>query len=170
MVVVPRKCLRGPLLWQLPNIFHAYIASFISRARTSPFPAIHGQGRQCVLRDRSPVGHYHGLALRFLPSLGPHADSCAQVRDGERADGRGDCARGSLGSTTANPQLGSGCIDDFLAANSTGTNRSAEETGLRHLFQSRFFRWRSSVLKLKPRLWQNSLRRIPLLTKSATKC
>jgi hypothetical protein len=27
-----------------------------------------------------------------------------------------------------------------------------------------------SVLKLKPRLWQNSLRRIPLLTNSATNC
>jgi len=37
-------------------------------------------------------------------------------------------------------------------------------------FQRRFFRWRSSVLKLKPRLWQNSLRRIPLLTNSATNC
>ena len=36
----------------------------------------------------------HGLALRFLPPPGPHADSCAQVRDGQRADDRGDCARG----------------------------------------------------------------------------
>ncbi len=32
------------------------------------------------------------------------------------------------------------------------------------------FRWRSSVLKLKPRLSQNSLRRTPLLTNSATNC
>ncbi len=32
----------------------------------------------------------------------------------------------------------------------------------------RFFRWRSSVLKLKPRLWQNSLRGMPLLRNSAT--
>ena len=44
------------------------------------------------------------------------------------------------------------------------------ETGLRLFFQRRFFRWRSSVLKLKPRLWQNSLRRIPLLTNSVTNC
>ncbi len=53
---------------------------------------------------------------------------------------------------------------------STGTKRPAEETGLRLLFQRSFLRWRSSVLKLKPRLWQNSLRRIPLLTNSATNC
>ena len=74
------------------------------------------------------------------------------------------------GSTTARPQLGSCCFGDFLAANSTGTKRPAEEIGLRLLFQRSFFRWRSSVLKLKPRLWQNSLRRIPLLTNSATNC
>jgi hypothetical protein len=48
--------------------------------------------------------------------------------------------------------------------------RPAEEVGLRLLFQRRFFRWRFRVLKLKPRLWQNSLRRIPLLTNSATNC
>ena len=45
-----------------------------------------------------------------------------------------------------------------------------KKLALRLLFQRRFFRWRSSVLKLKPRLWQNSLRRIPLLTNSATNC
>src|SRR5258708_38796201 len=38
------------------------------------------------------------------------------------------------------------------------------------LFHRLFFKWRSSVLKLKPRLWQNSLRRIPLLTNSSTNC
>jgi hypothetical protein len=74
------------------------------------------------------------------------------------------------GSTTASPQLGSCRVGDFLAANSTGTNRLAEETSPPLLFQRRFFRWRSSVLKLKPRLWQNSLRRIPLLTNSDTNC
>src|SRR5271169_787620 len=74
------------------------------------------------------------------------------------------------GSMTASPQLGSCCIGDFLSANSTGTKRPVEEIGLRLLFQRSFFRWRSSVLKLKPRLWQNSLRRIPLLTNSATNC
>jgi hypothetical protein len=73
-------------------------------------------------------------------------------------------------STTASPQLASCCVGDFLTANSTGTNRSTEEVGLRLLFQRHFFRWRSRVLKLKPRLWQNSLRRIPLLTNSATNC
>ncbi len=78
--------------------------------------------------------------------------------------------RHPLGSTTASPQPGSCCVCDFLAANSTGTKRPAEEIGLRLLFQRRFFRWRSRVLKLKPRLWQNSLRRIPLLTNSATNC
>jgi transposase len=41
---------------------------------------------------------------------------------------------------------------------------------LRLLFQRSFFRWRSSVLKLKPRLWQNSLRRIQLLTNSVANC
>ena len=74
------------------------------------------------------------------------------------------------GSTTASPQLGSWGVGDFLVANSTFTNRPAEETGLGLLFQRRIFKWRSSVLKLKPRLWQNSLRCIPLLTNSATNC
>ena len=75
------------------------------------------------------------------------------------------------GSTTASPQLDSCCAGDFLAANSTFTNRPpAEVTALRLLFEQRFFRWRSSVLKLKPRLSQNSLRRTPLLTNSATNC
>ena len=65
---------------------------------------------------------------------------------------------------------GSCCFGDFLAANSTGTKQPVEEIGLRLLFQRSFFRWRSSVLKLKPRLWQNSLRRIPLFTNSVTNC
>jgi len=62
------------------------------------------------------------------------------------------------------------CVGDFFAANSTFTNSPAKEVGPRLLFQRRFFRWRSRVLKLKPRLWQNSLRRIPLLTNWATNC
>ena len=74
------------------------------------------------------------------------------------------------GSTTASPQVESRDLGDFLAANSRGTKRPAEEIGLCLLFQRSFFRWRSSVLKLKPRLWQNSLRRIPLFTNSATNC
>ena len=74
------------------------------------------------------------------------------------------------GSTTASPQVASSCVGDFLAANSTGTKRPAEVIGLRLFFQRGFFKWRSSVLKLKPRLWQNSLRRTPLLTNSATNC
>jgi hypothetical protein len=71
---------------------------------------------------------------------------------------------------SASPQPASCCVGDFLAANSTGTKRPPEETGLRLLFQRSFLRWRSSVLKLKPRFWQNSLRRIPLLMNSATNC
>src|SRR5271157_4581107 len=73
-------------------------------------------------------------------------------------------------STTASAQLGSCCVGDFLAANSTGTNRPAEEALLLFLFQRCFFRCRSSVPKLKPRLRQNSVRRMPLLTNSATSC
>jgi len=41
---------------------------------------------------------------------------------------------------TASPQLGSCCVGDFLAANSTGTNRPAAEAALLFLFQRRFFR------------------------------
>src|SRR5208282_1003408 len=74
------------------------------------------------------------------------------------------------GSTTVSPQVASYWVGHFLADNSTFTNRPVEETSLRLLFQRRFFRWRSSVLKLKPRLWQNWLRRIPLLTNSSTNC
>jgi len=69
------------------------------------------------------------------------------------------------GSAKVSPQLGSCCVGDFLVYNSTATNRPAEE---RILFQRRFFRWRSSVLKLNCRLRQNSFRRIPLLMNSAT--
>jgi len=38
------------------------------------------------------------------------------------------------------------------------------------LVHRRFFKWRSSVLKLKPRALQDSLRRTSLLTNSATNC
>jgi hypothetical protein len=70
--------------------------------------------------------------------------------------------------TKASPQLGACCAGDFLAANSTGTNRPAAEVALLLLFQRCFFRCRSSVPKLKPRLRQNSLRCMPLLANSAT--
>ena len=73
-------------------------------------------------------------------------------------------------STTARPQLASCCVGDLLAANSTGTNRPAEEDARLFFFQRWFLRCRFSVPKLKPRLRQNSLRRIPLLTNSATNC
>jgi hypothetical protein len=55
----------------------------------------------------------------------------------------------------------------FLTANSTGTNRPAEDAALIFFFQRRFFRCQFSAPKLKPRLRQNSLRRMPLLTNSA---
>ena len=41
-------------------------------------------------------------------------------------------------------------------------------TPLVFLFQRCFFRWRCRLVKLKPRLWQNSLHRMPLLMNSAT--
>jgi hypothetical protein len=72
------------------------------------------------------------------------------------------------GSTTASPQVGSCSFGDFLAANSTGTNRPAEEAAGLFLFQRCSFRCRFSVPKLNRRLRQNSLRRIPLLMNSAT--
>jgi len=74
------------------------------------------------------------------------------------------------GSTTASPQLVLCCVGDFLAAHSTGTNRPAEEAAELFLFQRCCFRCRFSVPKLKPRLRQNSLLRIPLLTNSDTNC
>jgi hypothetical protein len=55
-------------------------------------------------------------------------------------------------------------------ANSTANNWLSAAVLLVFLFHGRFFRWRSSVLKLKRRLRQNSLRLIPPLTKSATNC
>ena len=58
------------------------------------------------------------------------------------------------GSTAASPQVAARCVEDFLVANSTFAIGAAEETGPRLLFQHRFFRWRSSVLKLKSRLRQ----------------
>jgi hypothetical protein len=58
----------------------------------------------------------------------------------------------------------------YWPANSTGTKQPAEEIGLRLLVQRSVFRCRSRMLKLKRRLWQNSLRRIPLLANSATNC
>ena len=73
-------------------------------------------------------------------------------------------------NTTASPQLACWSAGGFLMVNSTGTNRPSAEALLVFLFPHRFFRWRSSVLKLKPRLWQNSLGRMPLLRNSATSC
>jgi hypothetical protein len=54
--------------------------------------------------------------------------------------------------------------------NSTATNLPSAGALPVCLFHRRFFRWGSSVLKLKPRLWQDSLLRIPLFTNSATNC
>jgi hypothetical protein len=55
------------------------------------------------------------------------------------------------GRTTASPQLDPRSGDDFLAANSTFTNRlPAEETALRLVFQCRFFRWRSVCRSSNP--------------------
>ena len=58
--------------------------------------------------------------------------------------------RSPPGSNTASPQLASRCVGDLLAANATFSNRPAEETGLRLLFQRSRFRWRSSVLTQTP--------------------
>jgi hypothetical protein len=96
-----------------------------------------------------------------VPPLGDHRDPVEGQYSGRSAPAR---------KHHGHPQLGSCGVGDFLAANSTGTNRPAEETDLRLLFQRRFFRWRSSVLKLKRRLWQNSLRRMPLFMNSAANC
>ena len=73
--------------------------------------------------------------------------------------------------TSASPQLGCCSDSGFLRANSTAKNfPSAGALFVVFLFHRRFFRWRSRVLWLKPRLRQNSLRRIPLFTNSATNC
>jgi hypothetical protein len=71
--------------------------------------------------------------------------------------------------TTASPQLASCYAGDFLAANSTFIKRPTEEAALL-FFQRCFFRCLFSVPKLKPRLRQNSLRRIPLPINSDTNC
>src|ERR1019366_7186256 len=63
---------------------------------------------------------------------------------------------------------GSCSVGDLLKANSTATNGLAAGLLFLFLFQRRSLRWRSSVLKLKPRLRQNSLRRMLLPTNSAT--
>jgi hypothetical protein len=70
--------------------------------------------------------------------------------------------------TVHSPHLGSCCCGNFLVANSTATNRLAAEDALLFLFQCCFIRCRFSVPKLKLRFRQNSLRRMPLLTNSAT--
>jgi hypothetical protein len=72
--------------------------------------------------------------------------------------------------TTANPQLDSLSNADFLLANSTATNWLFAQALFLLLFLRCFFRWRSSVLKLKPRLRQNSRGRMPLVANSATNC
>jgi hypothetical protein len=92
-----------------------------------------------------------------------HESGGTQACDCPRIKIRTHSIRRRPGSATAGPQLASCCFGDFLAANSTGTKPPAGEVGLRLLIQCRFFRWRSRVLKFKPRLWQNSLRRKPLL-------
>jgi hypothetical protein len=75
-----------------------------------------------------------------------------------------------LDITTANPQLESLSAAGFPAANSTPSNLQSAAVLFLFLFHRRFFRCRAKVLKLKPRLLQNSFCRMPLLANSDTNC
>jgi hypothetical protein len=63
----------------------------------------------------------------------------------------------------ANPVVDFLSSADFSAANSTPSSLHSAREFFLFRFHRRFFRWRASVLKLKPRLRQNSFRRMPLL-------
>ena len=74
--------------------------------------------------------------------------------------------RGELGESLATVQK----FDVPLYQATTPSLEALKAYTVRLLFHRRFFRWRSSVLKLNCRLRQSSPRRIPLLTNSATNC
>jgi hypothetical protein len=66
-------------------------------------------------------------------------------------------------NTKANPVVDFLSSADFSAANSTPSSLHSARESFLFRFHRRFFRWRAGVLKLKPRLGQNSFRRMPLL-------
>jgi hypothetical protein len=66
-------------------------------------------------------------------------------------------------NTKANPVVDFLSSADFSPANSTPSSLHSAREFFLFRFHRRFFRWRASVLKLKPRLRQNSFRRMPLL-------
>jgi hypothetical protein len=67
------------------------------------------------------------------------------------------------GNTKANLVVDFSLFGDFSAANSTPSNLYSAREFFLFRFHRRFFRWRASVLKLKPRLRQNAFCRMPLL-------
>jgi hypothetical protein len=75
-----------------------------------------------------------------------------------------------LDNTTVNLQLASLSAAGFPVANSTPSNLQSARVLFLFLSHRRFFRWRANVLKLNPRLWQNSFCRMPLLANSPTNC
>jgi hypothetical protein len=75
-----------------------------------------------------------------------------------------------LDNTTANPQLDLLSAAGFPVANSTPSNLHFAPVLFLFFFHRCFFRWRAKVLKLKPRLLQNSFCRMPLLANSGTNC
>jgi hypothetical protein len=103
----------------------------------------------------------HGFTLAPVHSLGARTYS-DQNQDVPRSGARPR-------STTASPQLGSCCVGDFLAANSTGTNRPPRNF-LVFLFQRVASSDGDPACRSSNPTRQNSLRRMPLLTNSATNC
>lgn len=73
-------------------------------------------------------------------------------------------------NTTANPQLDVlNAVVGLPATNSTPSNLESVRV-LFFFFHRRFFKCRANVLRLKPRLRQNSFWRMPLLANSDTNC
>ena len=73
-------------------------------------------------------------------------------------------------NTKANPVVDFSLFRDFSAADSTPSNLYSAREFFLFRFHRRFFRWRASVLKLKPRLRQNAFCRMPAAGNSDTNC
>ena len=63
--------LRGPLLRQLPFVFHGHVASVLSGARTPAFSPLHGRNRKCVLPGGCRFSDRDRLVLGLLDTPRP---------------------------------------------------------------------------------------------------
>ena len=91
---------RWTFLWELPALFHDYLATVLSRPGAPPFHAKHGEDCKCLLFGGCCVGDHERSAFRLLDSKGLYDYSGTQNSYGNRIC-HGRDRNGCLRSTAA---------------------------------------------------------------------